>query len=306
MPKRNLFKALFLLLVVTNYVQADLAVPLDNGAGNLSPSSGDFSYIGSPATKWLPGLNTAGTHAGGTGPMSPGGASWSPMPSGVGFSASVPFETVPTALAPNPPHPTTGLSTDIEFLITAGVDDLEYTLFNSAFNVWTAAAGITNLGQVADGGASALTGDSEANGGHLGDIRVAAYPYANDPPNVNTLAHAYQPFTQALGGLGGTIGGDVHFDADRTWVDDPSDVMAGFDFFTVALHELGHALGLGHSDVAGSVMEAVYAGTRRTLTADDIAGIQALYGAPAAVPEPSAFLFGCVIVTFTLVTKRKK
>ena len=305
MPKRNLFKALFLMLVVTNYAQADLAVPLDNNASNISPTSGDFTYIGTTLTKWLPGLNTAGTHAGGAGPMSPGGASWSAMPSGVGFSASVPFETVPTALAPNPPHPVLGMSTDIEFLLTAGVDNLEYTLFNSAFNVWTAAAGITNLGQVADGGTT--VGASEISGGHLGDIRVAAYPYANDPPNVNTLAHAYQPFTQSLGGLGGTIGGDVHFDIDRNWVDDPNDTMAGFDFFTVALHELGHSLGLGHSTVDGSVMEAIYDGTRRTLTADDIAGIQALYGAaPAAVPEPSAFLFGCLLVTFGVVTKRKK
>ncbi len=77
----------------------------------------------------------------------------------------------------------------------------------------------------------------------------------------------------------------MHFDIDRTWVNDElGNAGAGeYDFFSVALHELGHSLGLGHSDVSGSIMEEGYAGTHRTLHADDIAGIQAIYG----VPEPA-------------------
>ena len=48
---------------------------------------------------------------------------------------------------------------------------------------------------------------------------------------------------------------------------------------TVALHELGHLLGLGHSDVNGSVMWPTVSTnfTLRTLQADDLAGIRALY-----------------------------
>ena len=53
-----------------------------------------------------------------------------------------------------------------------------------------------------------------------------------------------------------------------------------FDIETVYLHENGHVLGLGHSEVPLSVMEAVYAGPRSTLTQDDICGIQTLYGTP--------------------------
>ena len=86
----------------------------------------------------------------------------------------------------------------------------------------------------------------------------------------------------------GNIAGDVHFDDSNSW----SDGGAGgtIDFFTVALHELGHALGLGHSADTTSVMYAYYGGPRRVLTADDIAGIQAIYGAPvvAGVPEPAS------------------
>ncbi len=85
-------------------------------------------------------------------------------------------------------------------------------------------------------------------------------------------------------------GGDTHFDNANTWADCATVVLCvgAIDFHTVALHEFGHSLGLGHSAVVGSVMEAFYGGPRRTLSADDIAGVQAIYG----VPEPNtAILF---------------
>ena len=83
----------------------------------------------------------------------------------------------------------------------------------------------------------------------------------------------------------------MHFDVAPTWADDTTDttVDADFDFFTVALHELGHSLGLGHSLDKTSVMYKYYSGARRTLTADDTAGIQAIYG---VVPVPGALLLG--------------
>ncbi|KAJ1390447.1 PGBD-like superfamily [Sesbania bispinosa] len=50
------------------------------------------------------------------------------------------------------------------------------------------------------------------------------------------------------------------------------------DLETVALHEMGHLIGLGHSSNPDSVMYPTYGGVRRNLKQDDIDGIRALYG----------------------------
>ena len=54
------------------------------------------------------------------------------------------------------------------------------------------------------------------------------------------------------------------------------------DLRRVFLHELGHALGFNHS-AADSIMSDM-TGDRETLSGDDIAGVQAMYGAPVAPP----------------------
>lgn len=101
----------------------------------------------------------------------------------------------------------------------------------------------------------------------------------------NVLAHAFFP-----GVCGGDFDGDVHFDDDEEWVLGSPDA-GQFDLETVALHEIGHAIGLDHSTVSGSVMEATYAGERRQLQSDDLAGVRALYeandgGGPDDPDEP--------------------
>ena len=50
-----------------------------------------------------------------------------------------------------------------------------------------------------------------------------------------------------------------------------------FDLETVLLHELGHALGLGHSSVAGAVMAATYTVPIPDLQEDDVRGVTYLY-----------------------------
>jgi hypothetical protein len=86
----------------------------------------------------------------------------------------------------------------------------------------------------------------------------------------NTLAHAFYPPP-----CGGGNAGACHFDEAETWSLTGSG--STFDLETVALHEIGHLLGLDHSDVRGSVMFASYGGIRRNLSQDDIDGIRRLY-----------------------------
>lgn len=50
--------------------------------------------------------------------------------------------------------------------------------------------------------------------------------------------------------------------------------------FVAGVHEIGHALGLRHSDVSGSIMEVVYADrkSKSVLAENDISAIRELYG----------------------------
>lgn len=81
------------------------------------------------------------------------------------------------------------------------------------------------------------------------------------------LAHASAP-----------TGGLFHYDADEQWAVGPAPGSGTHDLETVALHEIGHLLGLDHSRVEGAIMYgSIPAGTIKGLHEDDIQGIKALY-----------------------------
>ncbi|KAK3223237.1 hypothetical protein Dsin_010262 [Dipteronia sinensis] len=90
---------------------------------------------------------------------------------------------------------------------------------------------------------------------------------------LGTLAHAFSPPS-----------GFFHLDNDENWViegvTNPLTTMSAVDLESVAVHEIGHLLGLGHSSVEESIMfPTISSGTRKVeLASDDIEGIQTLYG----------------------------
>ena len=85
-----------------------------------------------------------------------------------------------------------------------------------------------------------------------------------------TLAHAFLPNQ-------GALSGDIHFDDAEQWTVGEEE---GTDVVQAAVHEVGHALGLGHSEDIRSVMFPAYRGHVRDLqlAAEDIARAQVLYG----------------------------
>jgi Matrixin len=133
-----------------------------------------------------------------------------------------------------------------------------------ALKEWTRYANVT----IAAGqqGASRTIDILFGRGPH-GDL----YPF--DGPG-GSLAHTFYPAPPNPE----PVAGDMHLDADEAW-----QVGASVDLFSVALHEAGHALGLGHSDRPGTVMYPYYR-QASGLSDDDIEAIRALYGDAVASP----------------------
>lgn len=234
-------------------------------------------YFSSPAEAELHAIHEAEEYAvGPTGAGKWGSSTWG---TGATVSWSVMSGGISMALEQ------TGLtSVALDSFMPAGYLDQ----IRAAFAAWSAVANINFL-EVTDSGANF------AVYGATGNIRIAGH-YMDGSGGV--LAHAWYPKDSAALY---SNGGDIHFDSGDQWK--ISNAGVGYSIFQVAAHEIGHAIGLAHSDSAVALMNAYYTEAFSGPQADDIAGAQNIYGAPlvapqapAAVPEASSWAAGLTLV----------
>ena len=159
---------------------------------------------------------------------------------------------------------------DITYVFVNGTNqiegDVERDLIRRAFALWADQTALTftevtsNAADIVIGWAVRDHGDGDPFDGPGDVLAHASFPNPYDNSQVF-----------------------LHFDDDERWVDsDARDV----DLLTVAAHEIGHTLGLAHSNDPNALMFPSYSGPRRFLGDDDIAGVQSLYGVGSA-PEPA-------------------
>lgn len=162
--------------------------------------------------------------------------------------------------------------------------------------------------------------DLWANAANLNFVRNTL-AVAADIINIGTADLAALGFASGPGGILGLGGGVFTHDATHSitggvaWMDfaetwdetignEPP--AASFDWFTVSVQEIGHALGLGHTDdlLGPHMMDGFYGGYQTTLSANDVEHIASIYGA-TQVPEPgSLLLFGAGVVAL-LINRRR-
>ena len=117
------------------------------------------------------------------------------------------------------------------------------------------------------------------------NIRIGWQPYGDSDGVGGSWGIATSWF---VGGTTTEVG--ITFDPHEPWNDE--------SFYDTALHEIGHAMGIDHSDVLNAVMSGLpatpYADQigRDQLTPDDIAAARALYGSPLQATDGDDLITG--------------
>jgi hypothetical protein len=173
--------------------------------------------------------------------------------------------TVSWSFLPAGAHCLDGICTHVSEIME---DGYEY-VFQRAFDTWGAVADISFF---------------QVESGQDSDIGIGAHEISWP------VAHAYYPPDS-----------QIHFSTLFPW-----GIDSIIPIFPIAVHEIGHSIGLAHSTIVESVMlPSTSAGYRfrYELASDDIAGIQAIYGAPVSLPG-TAWLLGSGL--FALFFSRRR
>ncbi|HMZ06886.1 MAG TPA: matrixin family metalloprotease [Anaerolineales bacterium] len=143
--------------------------------------------------------------------------------------------------------------------------DEERIIVQQAFGLWAAETSLTftevssaNEADIVIGWAEGEHGDGDPFDGSGNVLAHASYPNPYEDRQVF-----------------------LHFDDAERWVNSDSQNV---DLLTVAAHEIGHTLGLGHSSDPRALMYPSYSEPHRFLGSDDIAGVQSLYGVASEAP----------------------
>lgn len=126
------------------------------------------------------------------------------------------------------------------------------------------------------------TGFPNGNGNGINSIDFRDDVCGNDfGDGVLAIALSFS-FGNTLG-FANTAESDIIFNDSFNWNVYDGPLQSRIDFRRVALHELGHVLGLGHELIEPAIM-APQISSLDALTADDIAGATVMYGEAATCP----------------------
>ena len=141
-------------------------------------------------------------------------------------------------------------------------DPAEQAAVRQAFTAWSSVSGITfkEVPTSQEGSADILVGFTALPTSELGLTTYATTPQALPGETVALVDPSIEPVVNN----GGTL------------------TFAGTNstFYQAVLHEIGHSIGLAHSDNPDAVMYPSLSDTNRSLSPEDIAAAQSLYGPP--------------------------
>lgn len=171
------------------------------------------------------------------------------------------------------------------------------SILTDAFGAWSSVADLTFI-EVGD------EGEEFNDGSNSGMIRLGGR--IMDGTN-GRLATGYYP-----GEGGAAMGGDLHLDVDEIW--DIDIFGAGFDLLSILTHEIGHTIGLKHSDDRDSLMFGLYQTRTNGIQEHDAEIAAALYGNPEGfqdsnqsvqVSAPPMFYLFIVALAMLIYVPRK-